>query len=159
MARYIDVDKAITAINNEMFMNESTKSLFRMVLRAIPTADVVPRSEVEEWASKCRDWHEVAELKSQHIVELESTINRQMAEIERLKYNLKAVLEERAGHSEAIKEFAERLATKIVNTPFGVNCSGETESYKDGCLHGLVAKQNNILDMIYDLVKEMTEGK
>ena len=36
-------------------------------------------------------------------------INRQKAEIERLKYNLKAVLDERADHSEAIKEFAERL--------------------------------------------------
>lgn len=36
-------------------------------------------------------------------------INRQKAEIERLKYNLEAVLNERADHSEAIKEFAERV--------------------------------------------------
>ena len=36
-------------------------------------------------------------------------INRQKAEIERLKYNLKAVLEERADHTEAITEFEERL--------------------------------------------------
>ena len=35
--------------------------------------------------------------------------NRQQAEIERLKYNLKAVLDEKADHTEAIKEFAERL--------------------------------------------------
>ena len=36
-------------------------------------------------------------------------INRQQAEIERLRYNLEAVLNERADHSEAIKEFAEKL--------------------------------------------------
>lgn len=92
-------------------------------------------------------------------------IFRQKAEIERLQGVVLDVtatlgeLEIRSEHikAQAIKEFAERLATKIVNTPFGVNCSGETESYKDGCLHGLVAKQNNVLDIIYDLVKEMTE--
>ena len=97
----------------------------------------------------------------------EDEINRQKQEIERLQGIVLDVtatlceLEIRSEHikAEAIKEFAERLATKIVNTPFGVNCSSETESYKDGCLHGLVAKQNNVLDMIYNLVKEMTEGK
>jgi FtsZ-binding cell division protein ZapB len=46
-------------------------------------------------------------------------INRQKAEIERLEetknrlsYNLQAVLDERADHSEAVKEFAERLKEK-----------------------------------------------
>lgn len=39
-------------------------------------------------------------------------INRQKAEIDRLKINLKAVLDERADHTEAIKEFAERLKGK-----------------------------------------------
>ena len=57
--------------------------------------------------------------------------------------------------AEAIKEFAERLTTKIVNTPFVVNCTGETDSYKEGCLHGLVTKQNVVVDMIDNLVKEM----
>lgn len=38
-------------------------------------------------------------------------INRQQAEIDRLKYNLEAVLAERADHAEAIKEFAERVKT------------------------------------------------
>jgi D-mannonate dehydratase len=40
-------------------------------------------------------------------------LNRQQAEIERLKYNLEAVLNERADHSEAIKEFAERLKKQM----------------------------------------------
>ena len=53
MPRYIDVDKAITAINDEMFMNENTKSLFRMILRAIPAADVVPRAEVMRLVGEC----------------------------------------------------------------------------------------------------------
>lgn len=46
-------------------------------------------------------------------------INRQRAEIERLEetknrlsYNLQAVLDERADHTEAVKEFAERLKKK-----------------------------------------------
>lgn len=47
-------------------------------------------------------------------------------------------------------EYIEReaLIEKIVNTPFGVNCSGETEEYKDGVLRGLVAKQNDIIEMV-----------
>ena len=83
-------------------------------------------------------------------------INRQKAEIERLNGNLftisNACMQRR---NEAIKEFAERLISKVVNTPFGVNCSGETDEYKEGCLRGLVAKQHNVLDMINNLVKEM----
>lgn len=47
----------------------------------IPTADVAPKSEVEEWVSKCRDWHEVAELKSQRIVELEAELSKAKAEV------------------------------------------------------------------------------
>lgn len=62
------------------------------------------------------------------------------------------------GYEDAVKDFAERLTTKIVNTPFGVNCTGETDSYKEGCLHGLVAKQNNVIDMIDNLLKEMVGG-
>ena len=62
------------------------------------------------------------------------------------------------GYEDAVKDFAERLTTKIVNTPFGVNCTGETDSYKEGCLHGLVTKQNNVIDMIDNLLKEMVGG-
>lgn len=57
--------------------------------------------------------------------------------------------------SEAIKEFAERLKFKIINTPFEVNCTGENEDYKEGCLRGLVDKQNNIIDMIDSDLKEI----
>lgn len=102
-------------------------------------------------------------------------INRQKAEIERLISRVSVLAEiekdcalkygddidvsivKKQIKAEAIKEFADRLITKIVNTPFGVNCTSETESYKEGCLHGLVAKQNSILDVIDNLSKEMTE--
>ena len=47
------------------------------------TADIVPKSEVEEWVSKCRDWHEVAELKSKRIVELEAELSKAKAEVAR----------------------------------------------------------------------------
>lgn len=39
---------------------------------------------------------------------------------------------------------------KLVNTPFGLNLSGESESYRDGALCGLVAKQHQVIDMIND---------
>ena len=86
-------------------------------------------------------------------------INRQKAEIERLKKEPYQFADIGKMHSkvkaEAIKAFSERLRRTIVDTPFGVNCSGESEDYKDGCLHGLVAKQHNILDVLDNLLKEM----
>lgn len=85
--------------------------------------------------------------------------NRQKAEIDRLKTEPYQFADIGKTHSkvksEAIKEFAERLRRTIIDTPFGVNCSGESEDYKDGCLHGLVAKQHGILDVLDNLVKEM----
>ena len=55
------------------------------------------------------------------------------------------------------KEYIERgaLIKEIVNTPYGVNSVGKTAMYTESCLHGLVAKQNNVIDMIDNLVKEM----
>lgn len=49
-------------------------------------------------------------------------------------------------------EYIERikLVEKIVNTPFGLNCTGESDDYKEGVLRGLIAKQNNVIDMIKD---------
>lgn len=113
-------------------------------------------------------------------------INRQQAEIERLKsmnqskldtiHDLQAqneILSKNADtafqeglnerrdlfepeiKAKVVKEFAERLKFRIINTPFGVNCTGENEDYKEGCLRGLVAKQNNIIDMIDTDLKEI----
>lgn len=57
--------------------------------------------------------------------------------------------------NEAIKELAERLKKEVANTWFGVCCTGETEEYKEGCLHGLVAKQKHCLCIIKKLLAEM----
>lgn len=40
---------------------------------------------------------------------LQKALNEKIAEIERLKYNLEAVLNERADHTEAVKEFAKKV--------------------------------------------------
>ena len=49
-----------------------------------PTADVVPKSEVEKWQGRCREWYEVAELKSNCIMELDEGLAKANAEIKRL---------------------------------------------------------------------------
>lgn len=49
----------------------------------IPTADVVPKSEVDKWQERCREWHEVAELKSKRVVELEAELSKSRAEVAR----------------------------------------------------------------------------
>ena len=55
-------------------------------------------------------------------------LNRQKAEIERLKYNLKAVLDERADHSDAINEFIKRFEKKIKDVKFTIGQSWEIQS-------------------------------
>ena len=60
--------------------------------------------------------YEFIEKELELLKETDNLINRQKSEIERLKYNLKAVLDERADHSEAIKEFAERLKENSIAT-------------------------------------------
>lgn len=48
------------------------------------TADVAPKSEVEKRKGRCREWHEVAELKSNCIMELDEGLAKANAEIKRL---------------------------------------------------------------------------
>lgn len=50
----------------------------------ISAADVAPKSEVEKWQGRCREWHEVAELKSNRIMELDEGLAKANAEIKRL---------------------------------------------------------------------------
>ena len=45
--------------------------------------DVVPKSEVDNWQERCGEWHEVAELKSQRIVELEAELSKAKVEVAR----------------------------------------------------------------------------
>lgn len=109
------------------------------------------------------------------VKEVLNLINRQQAEIERYEkesneqFDKMKLLDDRTKQryaelfeeakefvrTEAIKEFAERLRKEVANTWFGVCCTGETEEYKEGCLHGLVAKQKHCLCIINNLLAEM----
>ena len=60
--------------------------------------------------------YEFIEKELELLKEMDNLINRQKSEIERLRYNLEAVLDERADHSEAYKEFAERLKENSIAT-------------------------------------------
>ena len=55
-------------------------------------------------------------------------INRQKAEIERLRYNLKAVLDERADHTDAINECIARFEKKIKDVKFTIGQTWEIQS-------------------------------
>lgn len=71
-------------------------------------------------------------------------IRSQKAEIERLKGStiVNSIMErqkiKREAKVEAYKDFAERLKNKIIDTPFGINCT---------------------VDMVDNLLKEMTGGE
>ena len=73
---------------------------------------------------------------------IENEINRQNAEIKKLRYNLEAVLDERADHSEAIKEFAEK-SEKAILPQLCVSTLEKKEAYYF------------CLDVINNLLKEM----
>ena len=69
------------------------------------------RNSIAGWLNECKNCplHDRTTCIPELMYNAKDLINRQKEEIERLRYNLKAVLDERADHSEAIKEFAERL--------------------------------------------------
>ena len=74
---------------------------------------------------------------------LQDEVCKLHAEIERLRYNLNAVLEERADHSEAIKEFAERLKKEIFCM---THINGNVYS-------------DSVVRVLDNLVKKMTENE
>ena len=65
--------------------------------------------------------YEFIEKELELLKETDNLINRQKAEIKKLRYNLEAVLDERADHSEAIKEFAERFIREYPETEYFVS--------------------------------------
>ena len=76
MPRYIDADKTmeeIDRIGGHNLCEWETLGVKALIDRQ-PTADVVPKSEIEEWVARCRDWHEVGELKCREIERLRSIL-------------------------------------------------------------------------------------
>jgi hypothetical protein len=80
MERYIDADALLSKLPDDLPYKASVKR----VLMQAPTAHVEPKSEVDKWQGRCREWHEVAELKSNYIMELDEGLAKANAEIERL---------------------------------------------------------------------------
>lgn len=86
-------------------------------------------------------------------------INRQQAEIEKLKKELQITRDayimlqtkNEIAKSEAVKEFAERLHDRIVNFPSVYPIENATLAFLNGSAH----RQLEILEIIDNLVKEM----
>lgn len=96
--------------------------------------------------------------------------NRELSHFCRLYDNLKAENEklkiENSSLSKEIidtkiemyKQCIEEMREKIVNTPVDVDLTGKTNEYQCGYSDGLVDKQNNILDMLDNLLKELGDN-
>ncbi len=81
------------------------------------------------------------------VEEKQAEIERLQDRYERIMDALKAVLDERADHSEAIKEFADNIIHEIVNRP------SEIQSTTVEYLNGSAYRQNEIIDIIEEMVK------
>ena len=98
------------------YFNECAKST-RLAL------DLINRQQAE-----IENYKQIAENQQSVSMDKEVKIRRLKAEVERLKYNLEAVLQERADHSEAVKEFAERLCEgRVSNDPVVIAVKVELE--------------------------------
>ena len=91
MARYIDADKYVEYLEKEIcskcideVCGACGLDSARWIAEEFSTEDVVPKSEVDKWQGRCREWHEVAELKSNYIMELDEGLAKANAEIKRL---------------------------------------------------------------------------
>lgn len=126
--------------------------------------EIIKALECLEGDTNCEDcaFHKKCKGKCVFTATLD-LITRQQTEIKSLQKEVSVArdayisIQDRYEHtkSEAYKAFAERLKKKIINTPFGIDCTGETDEYREGCLRGLVAKQHNVIDMVDNLLKEM----
>lgn len=84
MDEYIKREDALDAVLFAL-VGTGVQSRAIYAIREVPTADLVPKSEVEKWQDRCREWYSVAELKSNCIMELDEGLAKANAEIERLR--------------------------------------------------------------------------
>ena len=118
MARYIDADKLLEKAEEIEWFNESTgfydhiNIVHKYDVETAPTADVVPKSEVEELSGKYEDLKlKYAELQKDKD-ELIAWSNDKKTEAERWRRNLEAVLEE---IPETKREVAREIFEEIEN--------------------------------------------
>ena len=70
MARYIDADALIELLDERGYFKHA---IYRSVIEDFPTADVVPKSEVDKWIRECE------ELQGR-LIELEKEVAREIFE-------------------------------------------------------------------------------
>lgn len=87
------------------FKKEGFPKCLNIVYKGIEDTINNQKAEIKKCENIIRFADKTIETQSAEIERLEETKNR-------LSYNLQAVLDERADHSEAVKEFAERLKEK-----------------------------------------------
>lgn len=80
MDEYIKREDALDAVLFAL-VGTGLQSTAIYAIRDVTTADVVPKSEVDKWIGRCQEWHSVAELKSQRIVELEAELSKAKVEV------------------------------------------------------------------------------
>lgn len=152
MARYIDADK----LKEECYYYDTEEDLERYVIKH-GYADVIPKSEVDklhEVIFKKEDlMQKIAEERNKYFDELETAkdnnehlavmLEEAKSEVDRLKYNLKAVLEE---IPKTKREFASEIFAEIeslIDGKFSIN-------------HGVVLMSK---EDFAELKKKYTEGK
>lgn len=105
MSRYIDTDLAKEALTG--WETDPTDEEIILTIDRIPTAAVVSKSELEQLQEVNADLNESLRLAAEANKDLQ-------AEVDRLRFNLKAVLDERAeDKAEVAREIFEELDKKI----------------------------------------------
>jgi chromosome segregation ATPase len=111
-----EIKKALEkAINEYAAEDVGSPKYFKLIIAIL---DLFNRQQAEIEALQMDNGH----LQSD-VINANMNLEHMTAEVERLKYNLEAVLNERADHSEAIKEYKNKVENDIV-TLFGKsNCT------------------------------------
>jgi hypothetical protein len=109
------------------------------------------QAEIETAKAELKETTEKFNCQQYVYTDLSDIIREKNAEIERLKINLKAVLDERADHSEAIKEFANEFEHKILHKEFWNDHPYTSQVW----LNGYEQCMRDIRVMLKDKLKEM----
>ena len=135
MSEYSLIKKSLNLINRQQAENDDLFYKLTGVMHSVDKwldDDELKQDEVNRAATMREKTLQIVEKQQAEIDELRherevliedihhsaDKINEQLEEIERLKYNLKSVLDERADHTDAIKEFAERLKLSFFNNGY-----------------------------------------
>ena len=103
------------------------------------------KAEIEKLKLTITQFFDIARGKQEEVEKLQAMVEREREKYEITMDKLKETLEERADHTEAIKEFDERLIHEIVNRP------SKIQSASEEYLCGSAYRQNEIIDIVKEL--------